>query len=188
LVKKDGSLRPIACGDVWRRLSARCVCKEFSARFLEALSPHQFGVAVKGGSEVLVHAARLLYEGAQGQPDFFLLKFDFRNAFNCVSRQAFLDEVAAKFPTLLPFVSLCYGASSALQFGERQLSSTSGVQQGHFCFAWRSTLFSRGSRRSVPIWRLTLGTWMMGPSLVLATTYFGRYASSRRLALRVVFT
>src|SRR5205085_747225 len=64
-----------------------------------------------------------------------------KNAFNCVSRQAFLDEVATRFPSLFPFVSLCYGASSVLLFGDRRLASTSGVQQGDplgpllFCLA-----------------------------------------------------
>jgi len=141
LAKKDGGLRPIACGDVWRRLAARCVCKDFADRFREVLAPQQFGVAVRGGTEVLVHASRLLFEEASQKSDFQLLKFDFKNAFNCVSRQAFLDEVATRFPSLFPFVSLCYGASSVLLFGDRRLASTSGVQQGDplrpllFCLA-----------------------------------------------------
>src|SRR5690606_13003722 len=72
--------------------------------------------------------------------------FDFRNAFNCVSRQSFLDEVAVHFPSLLPFVSLCYGSPSVLQFGSRQVLSTRGVQQGDplgpflFCLAIRPVL------------------------------------------------
>jgi hypothetical protein len=130
LVKKDKSLRPIACGDVWRRLAARCVCRDFGGRFSEVLAPFQFGVSLQEGREALVHAARVLYEQASSSSDFVVLKFDFQNAFNCVRRQSFLDEVAARFPSLLPFVSLCYGAPSVLQFGDRQLESTSGVQQG----------------------------------------------------------
>ena len=141
LLKKDGGLRPIACGDVWRRLTARCVCKNFAKDFLGALDPHQFGVAISGGTEILVHTARLLYEKAFEKPDFFLLKFDFRNAFNCISRQHFLDELEKKFPSLYPFVSQCYAEPSNLQFGERVLLSMCGVQQGDplgpflFCLA-----------------------------------------------------
>ena len=151
LLKKDGGLRPIACGDVWRRLTARCVCKNFAKDFLGALDPHQFGVAISGGTEILVHTARLLYEKAFEKPDFFLLKFDFRNAFNCISRQHFLDELEKKFPSLYPFVSQCYAEPSNLQFGERVLlSMCRGVQQGDplgpflFCLAIHPILQDKG--------------------------------------------
>ncbi len=141
LLKKDGGLRPIACGDVRRRLTAKCVCKNFAKTFQDALDPFQFGVAISGGTEILVHTARLLYEKARDREDFFLLKFDFRNAFNCISRQVFLDEVKGKLPSLYPFVVQCYSAPSVLKFGDRVLWSQCGVQQGDplgpllFCLA-----------------------------------------------------
>jgi hypothetical protein len=81
-----------------------CARTSLEKEFLEALDPHQFGVAISGGTEILVHTARMLYEKALERPDFFLLKFDFRNAFNCISRQVFLDEVAT-VPIALP---LCF--------------------------------------------------------------------------------
>jgi hypothetical protein len=82
-----------------------------------------------------------LYEKARDREDFFLLKFDFRNAFNCVSRQVFLDEVKEKLPWLYPFVVQCYSTPSVLKFGDRVLWSECGVQQGDplgpllFCLA-----------------------------------------------------
>jgi len=129
LVKKDGGFAP-HCLRGRLRLTPRCVCKNFANEFLNVLDPFQFGVAISGGTEILVHTARMLYEKAQGREDFFLLKFDFRNAFNCISRQVFLDELAAKFPSLYPFVSQCYGDPTVLRFGDRTLSSSTGVQQG----------------------------------------------------------
>src|SRR6185437_4586972 len=158
LLKKDGGLRPIACGDVWRRLTARCVCKNFAQEFRQALDPHQFGVAISGGTEILVHTARMLYEKALDRPDFFLLKFDFRNAFNCISRQVFLDEVASKFPALYAFVSQCYAVPSNLQFGDMILLSMCGVQQGDplgpllFCLAIHPLLCKMSSVRTW--WRI----------------------------------
>ena len=168
LLKKDGGLRPIACGDVWRRLTARCVCKDLAPRFAHILSPHQFGVAVKGGLEALVHTARVVQELARGNSDFFLLKFDFQNAFNMVSRQAFLDEVRSHFPEMYRFVSTCYGTSSVLRFGERQLSSTCGVQQGDplgpllFCLAIRPVV----EKIATHCPSLTLNGWYLDDGVV----------------------
>ena len=43
LAKKDGGLRPIACGDVWRRLTAKCVCKNFADDFRGSLARSSSG-------------------------------------------------------------------------------------------------------------------------------------------------
>jgi hypothetical protein len=86
----------------WRRLAARCARKEFADRFRESLAPHQFGVAVPGGTEILVHAARFLFEGSVSKSDFYVLKFDFKNAFNCVSRAGVLRSGCGAFPQPVP--------------------------------------------------------------------------------------
>jgi hypothetical protein len=112
LGKKDKSLRPIACGDVWRQLAGRCACKDFADRFRESLAPHQFRVAVPG-TEILVHAARFLFEGSVSKSDFYVLKFDFKNAFNSAG---VLRSGCGAFPQF-PFLR----APSALLFGEREL-------------------------------------------------------------------
>eukprot|EP00731_Ephydatia_muelleri_P007357 Em0003g1605a len=52
------------------------------------------------------------------------------NAFNCVSRQALLEECAVHFPELLPWVGWCYGSQPTLWHPLGQLSSEVGVQQG----------------------------------------------------------
>ena len=60
-----------------------------------------------------------------------LLSLDLSNAFNIVSRAAFLKGVDEHFPTLLPWVSYCYGGEPAyLWTGENFLLSVTGVQQG----------------------------------------------------------
>ena len=58
------------------------------------------------------------------------MKLDFANAFNCVSRQVALREVAAKFPGLARFATWCYQMPSSLRFGSFTLESQTGVQQG----------------------------------------------------------
>jgi hypothetical protein len=97
LEKKGGGIRPIASGEVLRRLAGKVLCSqyqsEFSALFLKF---NQFGVAVPGGIEALVHASRNLMRTLEA--DHIGLKVDLRNAFNLVDRTALLDVVARRVP------------------------------------------------------------------------------------------
>jgi hypothetical protein len=86
------------------------------------------GVGVAGGAESIVHAVRSFLAGLPAESA--LLKVDFENAFNRVSRSALLDEVATNFPTLLPYAWSAYGEETPLLFGPTKLQSAAGVQQG----------------------------------------------------------
>ena len=59
-----------------------------------------------------------------------LVKVDFRNAFNCVNRQAFLEQCRHHFPGLSRWAEWCYLQPSNLYFGTHTLVSERGVQQG----------------------------------------------------------
>ena len=58
------------------------------------------------------------------------LKLDFKNAFNCISREVFFKEVDEFMPGLSRWVQWCYGVSSHLVFGTHLVESQSGAQQG----------------------------------------------------------
>ena len=62
--------------------------------------------------------------------NFTVLKVDFSNAFNSIERPAMLQQCAAVFPELLPFVAWCYDKPSTLLYNGKSLSSQVGVQQG----------------------------------------------------------
>ena len=130
LPKPDGSPRPIAVGDAFYRIAARCLLKLIGPeRINNALLPGQFGVGSKGGVEPLVHALRALLT------EFKILKLDFVNAFNEVERGAVIDEVRATFPELSPFVTWVYGTPSDLlvtmdTFEVERVLSQRGVRQG----------------------------------------------------------
>jgi hypothetical protein len=133
LEKKDGGIRPLACGNLLRRLASKCICCVTKDRFREHLSPHQVGVAVPGGAEIIIHEAREIYkrfDEDETYSKFGYLKVDFRNAFNEVSRQAIYDELVIHFPEIVPYFSWCYANPSILFFGDFKVSSESGVQQG----------------------------------------------------------
>ena len=59
-----------------------------------------------------------------------LVKLDFANAFNSVRRDAVLEAVALHVPELLAYTTSAYGAASILQFGDEQIISQEGIQQG----------------------------------------------------------
>jgi hypothetical protein len=81
LNKKNGGIRPIAAGDVLRRIAGKAVCATFSGSFCELFGKNQFGVGVKGGMEVICHSMRILLNEHREDKDFFVFKVDFKNAF-----------------------------------------------------------------------------------------------------------
>jgi hypothetical protein len=130
LAKKGGGIRPIACGDVFRRCSGKFLMglvKIDMAKLL--LEVGQIGVSVAGGGEAMTHAARRLVSSWGADDPKTLLKIDFVNAFNTVSRDHILAIVAEDCPQLLPYVLSAYGSASAIDFGEI-IWSMCGAQQG----------------------------------------------------------
>ena len=129
LSEKDGGIRPIAIGDVYRRLTGKClsslVKEEANCFFL----PAQCACA-PGGGEAVVHAWRHLMEEFKNNPEFIGMKIDFVNAFNSVKRIVLLNECFEKFPHIYKWVHFCYSQHSHLFFGDYIISSQAGVQQG----------------------------------------------------------
>ncbi|KAJ9438482.1 hypothetical protein DIPPA_23070, partial [Diplonema papillatum] len=100
LEKKDGGLRPIACGEVLRRMAAKILARDKSV--VQAVKPilercGQTGVGMKSGADAMVCAMRCVGEAyrrdGQGRG---ILKVDLQNAFNKLDARAFyLDDGAA---------------------------------------------------------------------------------------------
>ena len=126
-IKKDGGLRPIAVGNLMRRLVGKCCVARLQERAAGILSPHQVGVGVRGGAEGIVHATRKILKE---NPTLWCLQADFINAFNLVDRDAAFSQVLEKFPEILSWVTTCYGQASHLLFGSELLSSERGFHQG----------------------------------------------------------
>ena len=51
-------IRPIAVGEVLRRLTGKCLCTVIKHRVIDFFEPIQFGVACPMGSEKVVHGIR----------------------------------------------------------------------------------------------------------------------------------
>ena len=125
---KVDDLRPIAVGEVWRRIAGKCAGQYETARFKEFFSPFQLGSGAKNGVEVAVHAARSFFELASDDDVF--LKLDFSNAFNTMRRDSIAFAFEEFCPELLPFFNMCYERESFLVYGDHTLLSREGFQQG----------------------------------------------------------
>ena len=125
--KKDGGLRPIAVGELLRRLVSKCAAAAVADKAAAYFAPHQLGVGMKGGCESIIHATRQAVDKAG---DKFVMRADLINAFNVADRATALREVEQHFPELLPWVITAYSTPSHLIFGSTNIWSRSGFHQG----------------------------------------------------------
>lgn len=137
LEKKGGGVRPIAVGEVLRRLAAKVVAAQLKGEMAELLEGvGQFGVGVPSGLDTVAHTFRRVVSAflrdAGDPPDAAkgLAKVDLVNAFNNADRSYILAAVARYAPKALPYAVAAYGGHTNLQFGGAALTSESGVQQG----------------------------------------------------------
>ena len=129
--KKSGGLRPIAIGEVLRRLTSKCLSAHVLPLVKCVLPPHQVGVGTHNGAEALIHSLKLLLSNPSvATQSKCCLLLDFSNAFNSIDRSVLFQEVHSKIPALSPWLECCYGAQPHLLFGDYTILSCSGVQQG----------------------------------------------------------
>ena len=130
LTKKNLDIRPIAAGEILRRLVSKCLCamhKEAAATFFAGV---QYGVATPAGAERMIHLVRREMAKRAFDGDWVLLKVDLKNAFNRISRARMLELVLVHMPHMYSWVEWCYAQDSNLTFSEFRIPSREGVQQG----------------------------------------------------------
>lgn len=131
LPKKGDGIRPVAVGEVWRRLTAKYLSNSFKEQASSFFPPPlQIGVAQPLGTEVGLETARQWSHRNKNNLSAILVKIDFANAFNCVGRQVFLEQCRHHFPGLSQWAEWCYAKPANLYFGSETISSEKGVQQG----------------------------------------------------------
>ena len=109
--KRGDGLRPIAVGEVLRRLTSKCVSRAVQADAVRILSPLQVGVGIPVGCEAIVHSVSSVLEDPNISPDDrCILLVDFSNAFNSVNREHMFREVRARIPSMASWLECCYGS------------------------------------------------------------------------------
>lgn len=122
-------VRPIACGDMLRRLAAKFGMARVSIPGLLA-DGKQVAISVPSGIEGSCAMWRRFSMTARNRAGV-CIKIDKSNAFNSLSRVVILEACTRWAPALLSFVWACYGQPAPLFFGPRPpIMSEEGVQQG----------------------------------------------------------
>lgn len=99
--KKNGGHRPIAVGEVLRRLVSKCLASHTRQAAVSLLTPLQLGVGV----QAIVHAVSLALSSIPGDRCWTLL-LDFSNAFNNINREAMFREFRHRMPGLSAWMEL----------------------------------------------------------------------------------
>jgi hypothetical protein len=136
LRKDDGSIRPIACGQALRRLTARCMVVANTPKLVEVLGVNQFAVGYPGG----VEACKLGLEQMLEEDESLAFGWiDYRSAFNTVCRFLIQDAIELFIPWWNSFFRRSYGIVSKIIFFKESDTgaltphfqpSLEGVQQG----------------------------------------------------------
>ena len=131
LPKASGDVRPIAIGEVLRRITARTICSQLKVLFGNFFAPLQHGIAKDGGVDLLLHHVQMLLESNDG---WVVLKTDAKNAFNSVNRLHLLKQVSVNFPSIFNHVCQMYFGVGPLIFLQQNgpviLTSQEGIHQG----------------------------------------------------------
>ena len=129
LTKANGKPRPIAVGEIFRRLAAKCAVMHCAKVLAARLRPTQRGVGVSGGVEHLAHTITVML---QTHPDWCVLAVDVKNAFNSILRESILRETITHLPEVADLIFGCYGglAPKLWLSSSDFIESLRGVQQG----------------------------------------------------------
>ena len=107
--KAPGEARPIAVGDIVRRVAGKCLLRKYGQPAAEQLRPQRLGVGAPGGVDVIVHKVRQ-WRGQAGLGEF-LVKVDLKNAFNAADRDRILVATRSRCPALFPIRVRVSGAT-----------------------------------------------------------------------------
>ena len=159
LRKKDGGIRPVAVGNVLRRLAAKVVCYAVSSAVPYELSPIQIGCSVKGRAEAAIHAVRKFVSNKIDSHDpTVLVKLDMKNAFNSVRREHVLQTCFDRTPEIAKLTFLAYSKSSPVIASGHSITSSSLVQQGDpigpLLFALAVDQIASGAQSEMNVWHL----------------------------------
>ena len=169
--KKSGGHRPIAVGEVLRRLVSKCLASHVRQSAISILNPLQLGVAVQGGCEAIVHAVSQAMTSLPDERRWSIL-LDFSNAFNNINREAMFVEFRRRLPGLSAWMEFCYSGQPLLHLGKDTIHSCCGVQQGDPLgpLGFALTLHPLVERIKAEVPSLALNAWYLDDGTLVGPT------------------
>ena len=131
LAKENGDVRPIAIGEIWRRLVGKCGAEYIKPTLGQLFAPLQLATGIKSGGQAIPHAVRELADQFGDNDEMVLLKIDGLNAFQMTHREVTFRAIRKYCPEISAVVEHWYGNKPPLLFcGDSYITSESGSQQG----------------------------------------------------------
>lgn len=130
LSKRQGGIRPIACGEISRRiLMSAVILSTKQETIIAAAGANQFGVGRKAGLETCIHIAQILAQ------DERFIAMDLKNAFGMTLRSKMIQEVETRLPSWSYLVRRMYAHPTlhkARKFdgGTVEIEAVRGCDQG----------------------------------------------------------
>ena len=108
LEKADGGIRGIVVGEIFRRVAARTIAQQFSAK----AAPHQYALKTKAGCETVAHILKVLTELDENAT---VVSVDGIGAFDLISRNSMMRGLRHMVDgeKILPFVRVFHGKPSS---------------------------------------------------------------------------
>ena len=131
LKKANGGIRPIAIGEILRRLIGKTILQNPLCKSqLSKLQPLQAGLGTPHACEMIAMGVQNMIQLLPTEGDWAVLQLDLSNAFNSVSRTAVLEGAKALAPNTYNWLRFCYARPVPLYCGDKVLASETGVHQG----------------------------------------------------------
>ena len=127
-------IRPIAIGQVLRRVVMKTLLPAVIEDTREYVHPIQKANGIRAGLDAIIHDTRRIADRNAGNTDFVIVSIDASNAFNRCSLQRFLDALPQRAPSLARFCNQMYaGAAPPLIISAsppQVIQSREGARQG----------------------------------------------------------
>ena len=107
--EEHDKVRPLALGNIHKRLASKAAGRIFQARVAAVVAPVEYSLGVKGGAE-LMHKTVLVDLDSRGQ--VAKLSFDVTNAYNEYDRAYVANCVKQNVPDFLPWVQASLSVAS----------------------------------------------------------------------------